>query len=287
MKRFLLIALCFSVSAAVMAQNEGDRKKSDTIRVGGLIIVTNKDKNKEKDNKNVDITIRKGNKEWDEPKRKRKRSNVKNNWFGVDLGFTNWQDETVYTSADAQQMLRPSGTRPAPSAGDFKLRTGKSVNVNVWIFTQRVSLIKHVLNLKYGIGMELNNFRFKTPLSFKDGNPPTVILDSVSFSKNKLAVDYVTVPLMLNINPSGRGGFGISGGISVGYRYSARNKQVSDPRGKEREKGDFGLNPWKLAVIGDIGWSGLRLYGSYSLTNLFEKGLNMTPYSIGLRFSSF
>lgn len=287
MKRFILITLCLSLGTSLLAQTEGEKKKSDTIRVGGLIIVTNKDKDKDKDNKNVDITVRKGKRSWDEPGRKRKRSKVHNNWFGVDLGFTNIQDETVYTSPDAQQMLRPSGSNPAPTAGDFKLRTGKSVNVNVWIFTQRVSLVKHILNLKYGIGLELNNYRFKSPLSFKDGNPPTVILDSVSFSKNKLAVDYVTVPLMLNINPSGKGGFGISGGLSVGYRYSARNKQVSDPRGKDREKGDFGLNPWKLAVIGDIGWSGLRIYGSYSLTNLFEKGLNMTPYSVGLRFSSF
>jgi Outer membrane protein beta-barrel domain len=152
---------------------------------------------------------------------------------------------------------------------------------------QKMNLIKHVLNLKYGLGVELNNYRFKSPLSFKDAAPPYIINDSVSFSKNKLAVDYITAPLMLTINPSGKGGFSISGGLSVGYRYGSRNKQISDSRGKQTEKGEFGLNPWKLAVVGDIGWGPLRFYGSYALNNMFEKGLNFTPYNVGLRFSSW
>jgi hypothetical protein len=277
--------LCIGWGTSLLAQNEGEaEKKSDTIRVGGMIIITKKDKNKGPDDSNVNIEK---NKKWEETRRKKKNPNLSNNWFSVDLGFTNMKDETVYGAADANAILRPTANKPAPGAADLKLRTGKSVNVNVWVFMQKLNVIKHVLNLKYGIGLELNNYRYKSPLSFKDGSPATIILDSVNFSKNKLAVDYVTVPMMLNINPSGKGGFSISGGLSVGYRYSARNKQISDGRGKQREKGEFGLNPWKLAVIGDVGWSGLRFYGSYSLTNLYEKGLNMTPYSVGLRFSSW
>ena len=285
MKRFILIMFCIGWGTALLAQNEETGKKSDTIKVGGLIIITKKDKNKRSGS---DVEVKnKNNKNWDEGRKKRKNSNISNNWFSVDLGFTNMKDETVYTSPDAVSMLRPTFSTPAPGAPDFKLRTGKSVNVNVWIFMQKLNMIKHVLNLKYGIGLELNNYRYKSPISFKDGSPATIIRDSVSFSKNKLAVDYVTVPMMLNINPSGKGGFSISGGLSVGYRYSARNKQISDARGKQREKGEFGLNPWKLAVVGDVGWGGLRFFGSYSLTNLYEKGLNMTPYSVGLRFSSW
>ena len=35
---------------------------------------------------------------------------------------------------------------------NLKLRTIKSVNVNIWFFMQRLNLIKHVVNLKYGLG---------------------------------------------------------------------------------------------------------------------------------------
>lgn len=271
---------CMALGTTLMAQNEGNEKKSDTIKVGGLVIITKKDKNNRGP---VDIR----NKDWDNTGKKKKRSNVSNMWSGLDFGFVNYKDETDYASADAQQMLRATNATAKPGQADFKLRTGKSVNVNVWIFMQKVNMVKHVLNLKYGIGLELTNYRFKSPLSFKDAAPAYIIRDSISFSKNKLAVDYVTVPLMLNINPSGKGGFSLSGGVSVGYRYAARNKQISESRGKQKERGDFDLNPWKLAVVGDIGWSSLRFYGSYSLTNLFDRGLNLTPYTVGLRFSSF
>jgi Outer membrane protein beta-barrel domain len=285
MKKFILIIFCTALGSSLLAQEENKPKsKSDTIKVGGLIIITNKDKSKSSGGYGKGADTRGRN--WDGAK-KRKKSNQSSNWFVVDLGFTNLIDESVYTSPEVTSVLRATSATPAPTESDLKLRTGKSVNVNVWIFMQKLSVIKNVLNLKYGIGLELNNYRYKTPLSFKDASPAYIIRDSISFTKNKLAVDYVTVPMMLNINPSGKGGFSISGGMSVGYRYSARNKQISDSRGKEKERGDFGLNPWKLAVVGDIGWRSLRFYGSYALTGLYEKGLKMTPYSVGLRFSSW
>jgi hypothetical protein len=287
MKRIAVMALGLLMTMAGMAQQDTlPATKRDTIRVGGILIITKKDKNNNA--KNVEIKDGEEQKDGDEWKKKKKRnSNVSTNWFAWDLGFINYTDNTNYGSADAAQMLRASGSRPAPNAADFKLNTGKSVNVNIWFFMQKRNLIKHVLNLKYGLGLELNNYRFKAPLSFKDETPPYIIRDSVGFSKNKLTVKYITAPLMLTINPSGNNGFSISGGVSVGYRYGAHNKQISNERGKRKERGDFGLNPWKLAAVGDIGWGPLRIYGSYSLTPLFEKGLDFTPYSVGLRFSNW
>ena len=104
---------------------------------------------------------------------------------------------------------------------------------------QRLNLIKHYVNLKYGLGLELNNYRFKTALSLKEGgsnpydlsqniNHPFIFRDSISFSKNKLAADYVTIPFMLNFrtNPNNSDkGLSLSAGVSVGYLYSSRNKQ--------------------------------------------------------------
>jgi hypothetical protein len=290
MKRIAFTMLAVALTMAGFAQQDSvPNTRRDTIRVGGLIIITKKDKN----NKAKDVEIKDGddkdndNKGVSWKRKKRKPSNVSTNWFSWDLGFNNYKDETNYAGADVAQQLRPSGSRTAPGPADFKLNTGKSVNVNIWIFTQKMNLVKHVLNLKYGLGIELHDYRYKSPLSFKDEVPPYIIKDSISFSKNKLKVKYISAPLMLTINPSGRGGFSISGGVSVGYRYGALNKQISGERGKKKERGDFGLNPWKLAAVGDIGWGPFRLYGSYSLTPLFEKGLNLTPYTIGLRFSNW
>ncbi|MBK6633269.1 MAG: hypothetical protein IPG38_02150 [Chitinophagaceae bacterium] len=74
---------------------------------------------------------------------------------------------------------------------------------------QRLNLIKHHVNLKYGFGVELNNYRYKSAINYNEGglvpytantqtNAPFIFRDSISFSKNKLAADYATIPVMLN-----------------------------------------------------------------------------------------
>ena len=125
------------------------------------------------------------------------------------MGFSNWVDKTNYASATTGSYLVNRPGAAALAENDFKLKTIKSVNVNIWFFMQRLNLIKHYVNLKYGLGLELNNYRFKSALSLNEGgvNPYNVsqtidhafiFRDSIGFSKNKLAADYVTIPFMLN-----------------------------------------------------------------------------------------
>ncbi len=93
---------------------------------------------------------------------------------------------------------------------------------------QKLNITKHVLNLKYGLGVELNNYRFDNERVQIQEDPTRFVInnDWQGFKKNKLAADYVTVPLMLNVNltPKRSRGFGFSGGVSAGYLYSARQK---------------------------------------------------------------
>jgi hypothetical protein len=167
---------------------------------------------------------------------------------------------------------------------------------------QRMNLIKHYVNLKYGIGVEFNNYRFKSNISFKEAgtvnpystsqniNHAFVFRDSVQFSKNKLAADYVTVPFMINFrtNPNySDKGLSFSAGVSMGYLYNSRNKQISGERGKLKNRGDYDLEKWKFSYIGELRLGSVRLYGSYAPKSIFENGLNLMPYNIGIRLSNW
>ena len=228
-------------------------------------------------------------------------SNISTASFIIDLGFDNWTDKTDYASATNNNYIVNQPGVAALVANDFKLRTIKSVNVNIWFFMQRLNLIKHYVNLKYGLGLELNNYRFKSAISLKEGglnpyNPsqnidhPFVFRDSISFSKNKLAADYVTVPLMLNFrtipNYSDKG-LMISEGVSMGYLYSSSNKQKSSGRGKHKNRGDYDVETWKFSYIGELGLGPVHLYGSYSPNSIFKKDLSFMPYNIGIRLSNW
>ena len=157
------------------------------------------------------------------------------------------------------------------------------------------------MNLKYGLGLELNNYRFKQDLSLKESgvNPYDaaqnidhyfIFRDSTHFSKDKLAADYITIPLMLNFrtnpNYSDRG-LSVSAGVSVGYLYSGRNKQKSSEFGKHKYHGNFDLQTWKFAYVAELGLGPVHLYGSYSPNSIFENGIKLMPYSVGLRFSNW
>lgn len=288
MKRIftLCIALCTMITGFAQTDTTGKQNpesKNDTIRIGGMIII------RKAGNKDTAID---GNKEYKMKKRKGdKPSNLSTNWWIFDVGFSSYTDNTNYISAAAQTYA------PGSNSTWFDLKDGKSRNVNIWIFMQRLNVSKHVLNLKYGLGLELNNYHFKQPIRFNATtpaivDPPRVSLDGTvgrTYKKNKLAADYLTVPMMVNINftPNRKKGFGVSAGVSVGYLYSARNKTTTSDEGKKKAKDDFELEKWKLSYVAELSLGPVRFFGSYAFKNMFERGLDITPYNFGFRFSNW
>jgi hypothetical protein len=178
------------------------------------------------------------------------------------------------------------------SPENFSLNNRKSTNVNIWVVTQKLNIYQHKINLKYGLGVEMFNFRFDKSISFREDITTNVKYDEVSFTKNKLLVKYLTVPVQFNFspNPTNKKAFYASIGMSAGYLWNAKNKQISGERGKEKFRGNFNLNDWRFATIGELGVGAVRLYGSFANNNLFNKNqsfIDMQPFAVGLRFSKF
>ena len=303
MKKFTLLMAIILISHVSKAQEDTllnltnardtimPAGKNDTIRVGNILIIKrNKSGKSGQDN---GMTMERNTSQ------RKKNSKVSTNWGVLDVGFANYDDQTNYAATGSYLVNRPGS--PALAAGDFKLRTGKSVNINIWFFMQRMSLVKNYVNLKYGLGLELNNYRYKSAISYREngvipysGGIQTsnafIFRDSISFSKNKLAADYLTVPFMINFNSnphSTNKGLRASAGVSAGYLYSQRNKQKSDDRGKEKNKGEYDMERFKFSYIAELGLGPVLLYGSYSPESMYQNGLNMRPYTVGFRFSNW
>ena len=298
MKKFTLLVAAAFICQIGLAQEDSTvvkAEKKDTIRIGNILIIKKGKQGDDDNNRDNTVEVKMGRKQ-------KSNSRVSTNWFVVDLGFSNYIDKTDYPAATASGYLVNRPGTPDFGKSDFKLRTGKSVNVNIWFVMQKLAIEKrgHV-NLKYGIGLELNNYRYKTPLTYQENgvipysggmqtNSPFIFKDSIAFSKNKLAADYLTVPLMLNFasNPDKlKKGISLSAGVSAGYLYSQRNKQKSDANGKERNKGEYDLERFKFSYIAELGLGPVRLYGSYSPKSMYEHDLDMRPFTLGLRLSNW
>ena len=274
----LLAVVCFGMSGFAQDSTSVPRDTitkpdNDTIRVGSIIIVrSGKDRNR-------------GYYDTTEKRFKYSKQNITTNWMIVDLGVNQVNDNTNYAQAIANGYL-PAGA----NENWFDQRALKSTNVNIWIFMQRLNMIKHIVNLKYGLGLELNNYKYTEPIRFQETNQPLVVMENIDYKKNKLAADYVTLPIMLNFNftPfSNAHGFGFSAGVSGGYLYSSRQKTVGGPMGKHKERDDFDLRKFKIAYIAEISLGPVRLYGSYATKSMFKNALDQTPYSFGLRLSNW
>jgi hypothetical protein len=286
MKSIITVAaLMLAVSG--FAQLDTTRpNQPDTIKVGNFIIIKKEKKTNNYDTSNSHVLIDiGGNESGSEHHYHRKL--ITTNWLIFDLGFANWRDQTAYGSAEANAYLHGEQGAPFTSA-DLDLKNTKTSNVNIWLFMQKLNVVNNVINLKYGIGIEMYNWRYETNITYHK-NPAYIYRDTIQFSKNKLATDYVTIPFMITINPfpHKRQGLSFSVGVSAGYLYSSRNKQISDERGKQKVRGDFDLNPWRIAYVGEIGLGPVRLYGSYSVNNLYDHGVTQYPYAVGLRFSNW
>ncbi len=213
---------------------------------------------------------------------------LKTEWLILDIGISNYIDNTTYPSSDAIAYAGSGVNEEWLHTKPFKSR-----NVNIWFVTQQANLLKHVINFKYGLGLELNNYRYNHPVRYTANTgamskPQIIRLDETPgrmYSKNKLAADYLTVPLMVNINftPYSLYSFELSGGISVGYLYSSRNKSVTSDEGKRKERGDFDLRPWKLSYIGEARVGFVTFYGSYAFKSMYARGLDILPYTAGMR----
>ncbi|WP_346237970.1 outer membrane beta-barrel protein [Niabella insulamsoli] len=267
---FIFIASFFQVLAQ-------DQPKADTIEIGGVVII--------RDNAPPPQPEKKGF-----LKKLSSRANpkdVKTQWGIVDIGVSNFVDKTNYADADAQHY--------APLANEewLGLKPFKSRNVNIWVVTQRFNLINHFVNFQYGLGVELNNYHYKQPIRYEAQTPavtnaPVIYLDKTldrTYTKNKLAADYITAPVMLNFNltPYRLYPFEISAGVSAGYLYSARNKFINSDEGKSKTRGDFDLRPWKLSYIAELNLGVVRLYGSYAFKSMYMRGLDIVPYNFGIR----
>jgi len=291
-----LILLFITTTTGILSFGQTDTCKNcptaDTITIGNILIIKKHNKNsKNKDSVTTDIQMGRNTKE------RKEASKVSTNWWIMDFGFSNYSDQTNYANTGSYLVNRPGS--PAFSKDDFNLRTGKSINVNIWFFMQKLALIKQNVNLKYGLGIELNNYRYKSDISYKERgmipysnglqtNSPFIFRDSITFSKNKLAADYLTVPIMLNFasTPTNdKKGISLSLGVSGGYLYSQRNKQKSKERGKERNKGDYDLERFKFSYIAELGLGPVKLYGSYSPKSMYSHSLNIKPFTIGIRLS--
>lgn len=255
----LMAALLFANMNATAQDDDNKKKKSLVISNEGISINTEDEKEKE-------FGIE---------------------WAVVDIGINSLQDKTNYASAEAQNFLQVP--QEYQNENLFNLRTGKSINVNVWPVIARWRMLNtggQKIYLGMGIGLQMYNFRFTRPVNYINDVTPAVVMDSISFKKNKLGMTFLSMPLMLTFKTKAgeKTSFVYGVGITGGYRIASWMKQVSDSRGKQKYHDKYNLSDFNSCLTAELGLDGyFRLYASYQITPLHENALDQYPFCLGIR----
>ena len=211
------------------------------------------------------------------------------------LGVNMIQDKTNYSDPGVRNYLNVPASKQ--NADLFRLRQSKSINVN-FSLNESFRVINTKAQKMYittGIGMQIYNLRYAEHITFTK-NPSQVILDSTSFTKNKVGIDYLYVPLMLNfktrihnneLKPKKSTWLVYGFGITEGFNIHSWTKQKSNAFGKVKERDDFSFAPFNTCLKFELGIDDvIKLYATYQLTSMFSNGIVQHPICIGFKFGS-
>ncbi len=215
--------------------------------------------------------------------------------FIFDLGINYVSDRTDYNSPSVRQYLSQI---PASRQNTdlFRLKQEKSVNVNIYPLLESFRLMKKSSQRLYfttGLGLQFYNFRYDNNITYTH-SPSSIFLDSINYSKNKVAMNFINVPLLFTYKTKLYSttsdsvvkdkSLVLGCGITGGYGVSIWTKQVSSEHGKVKAHDQFDFNNFNSCLMFEIGIENLvRFYGTYQLSSMYNNGIRQYPYSIGMR----
>ena len=189
----------------------------------------------------------------------------------LDLGFSRLIDNGSFNLSPANDFL------------DYKGGKTSTISFDVVQFGYRVSQ-----NFKVYLagGFDWTLIRLKKDITIENNSPElSYINEPISFSKNRFSSSYVHFPLNFEFrtkeNDRGKRFYFIFG-PEVGFLLSGKTKQISDERGKQKEKDDFHFQPFRYGGTARIGYGSIGIFTKYYTNDMFE-----TAAQSGLKNMSF
>ncbi len=203
-------------------------------------------------------------------------------WEGLDIGMNGY--------------LNPSYKLGLPAGYEFlELDYARSRTVSLNLWQHNFHVYKNYVNIVTGFGIEWNGYAFRNNSSLiSDTNRVAAVVETRDFSKNKLKMTYLNIPLMLEFNTNTNNddrSFHIAAGGMFSYNvFQNRLKQeyeLDNETQKIKVKDDFNINPFRYGLTARIGYGDYTLFANYALSDVFRSnsGPKMNHYSIGLHIA--
>jgi hypothetical protein len=216
-----------------------------------------------------------------EETKKRKNFKHKNHWAGIDIGVAGYLSPAPSFGMEFENQL-------------FELDYARSRVWNINVYEKNFKIYQNKVGVVTGLGFNLNRYHFNNRrTSLSASTDSTFMVDGGELSrKHRLGVNYLTVPLLLELNSrlNNKRAFHLAAGVIGGYRIGSRSVQVfQQERGRVTNRDNFNLNPFKAEATVRFGYGNINLFATYGLTELFmqNRGPELYPVSAGITLIGF
>ncbi|MCK5730777.1 MAG: hypothetical protein KAH68_06865 [Draconibacterium sp.] len=207
-------------------------------------------------------------------------------WAGLEVGMNMFENSnySIYNGTEYEQFGEV-----------FDLRSGKSLTWNLNFAEFAFKNKRKTFGVVTGMGISFNDYAFDLPVTMEkeDGYgmivPVNISEENSSVKKSKLHVNYLTVPLILEVKTPLRMGSSnlyLAAG-AIGSLYIGSHTKFKYYNGnKEKLKSNYHINQWKYDLTGRIGFGDFCVFANYSMTSLFKdgNGPEIHPLMIGISF---
>ena len=194
-------------------------------------------------------------------------------WAGVDFGVN------VLTNGQFKSSF--------PNSPQWENDPAKSFYWNLNMVDHRFNIYKEYIGITTGLGFNFNQVGLKNNYNLnQNADSIWATKDTVSnYVKNRLRATYLQVPLLLefNTNPDDDKSFYFAAGVIGGLRIGSSVKRKLEQDGidaKEKIKGVYGLNAFKLDGTVRMGYSDWGVFANYSLLPMFDTKKTDEVYSL-------
>lgn len=214
------------------------------------------------------------------PQSKEDEDYIEAHWAGLDLGFAS--------------MLNQAGSTSFPTHPYWQNDPAKSIYFNLNLVEHKFSIYKNYVGITTGLGFGFTQFAFNNNYIIHSNADSTyAMMDTLStYSKNKLKASYLQVPLMLEFCTSDNDdkNFYLLAGVVGGVRMTSKVKREGTTNDKDFEvknKGTYGLNPFKLDATVRMGYNDWGAFVTYGLIPVFDtqKTEAVHPLTFGLSYN--
>ncbi|PKP23129.1 MAG: hypothetical protein CVU05_00980 [Bacteroidetes bacterium HGW-Bacteroidetes-21] len=201
-------------------------------------------------------------------------------WGGIGIGLNGY-------------LNNANEFKPLTVDNYLDLNQGKSWSVSLNLIETNIPIFKKYVGLATGLGLEFDNYRLaNNVILINDSAKLYSYTDTMTnYKKNKLAVTWLTVPLVLEFNvPTHDKSINLGVGLLGAVRIGSHTKLVSEYKDndiKEKSRGDYHMNWFRYGLTGQIGYGSVGVYVNYSLSSLFKtnEGPELYPWSAGIHLA--